>query len=131
MKSILLVSLYEFKQFLQIVGWIALPVTVIAILLTIYFHYRSKKGVAMELAFPDERDRRLVRRSVALGALGGRKGQGEEGGIVQELVEVLQQQQERLRKQEAAIARLEKQLKHRDEPVLPVMGAEQPAAVAS
>ncbi|MGN6419167.1 MAG: hypothetical protein ACTHMC_16835 [Pseudobacter sp.] len=40
---LLLVSLYEFKQFLQIVLWIAVPLTVIAVGMTIYLHYRRRK----------------------------------------------------------------------------------------
>lgn len=52
---LLLVSLYEFKQFLQIVLWIALPGTLIAILITTYLHYRRKKKAdALELAYPEE-----------------------------------------------------------------------------
>jgi hypothetical protein len=39
----LLVSLYEFKQFLQIVLWIALPATLLAVLATTILHYRRKK----------------------------------------------------------------------------------------
>lgn len=39
----LLVSMYEFKQFLQIVLWIALPATVLAALITTILHYRRKK----------------------------------------------------------------------------------------
>mgnify|MGYP000072837502 CR=1 FL=1 len=44
MSTLLLVSLYEFKQFLQIVLWIAIPGTVIAIFLTTFLHYRRKKN---------------------------------------------------------------------------------------
>jgi chromosome segregation ATPase len=43
MMSLLLVSLYEFKQFLQIVLWIAVPLTVIAVGMTVYLHYRRRK----------------------------------------------------------------------------------------
>ncbi|NML23142.1 hypothetical protein HHL16_19855 [Pseudoflavitalea sp. G-6-1-2] len=39
----LLVSLYEFKQFLQIVLWIAVPLTVVAVGMTVYLHYRRRK----------------------------------------------------------------------------------------
>lgn len=46
MKPLLLVSLYEFKQFLQIVLWIAVPLTVIAVGMTIYLHYRRRKKPA-------------------------------------------------------------------------------------
>ncbi len=55
MPLLLLVSLYEFRQFLQIVLWIAVPATLIAIGLTIFFHYRRKKKQGgLELAFHDE-----------------------------------------------------------------------------
>jgi chromosome segregation ATPase len=55
MPLLLLVSLYEFRQFLQIVLWIAVPATLIAIGLTIFFHYRrKKKQEGLELAFHDE-----------------------------------------------------------------------------
>ncbi|WP_207513247.1 hypothetical protein [Longitalea luteola] len=43
MLRFLLVSMYEFKQFLQIVLWIAIPGTVIAFLVTTFFHYKRKK----------------------------------------------------------------------------------------
>lgn len=43
MLSLLLVSLYEFKQFLQIVLWIALPLTIGAVTITTILHYRRKK----------------------------------------------------------------------------------------
>ncbi|QEC45566.1 hypothetical protein [Pseudobacter ginsenosidimutans] len=46
MMSLLLVSLYEFKQFLQIVLWIAVPLTVVAVGMTIYLHYRRRKKPA-------------------------------------------------------------------------------------
>jgi chromosome segregation ATPase len=43
MLGFLLVSMYELKQFLQIVLWIAIPGTVIAFLVTTFFHYKRKK----------------------------------------------------------------------------------------
>lgn len=46
--TLLLVSLYEFKQFLQIVLWIAVPLTVIAVGTTIYLHYRRRKKLPEE-----------------------------------------------------------------------------------
>lgn len=55
MSLLLLVSLYEFRQFLQIVLWIAVPGTLIAVALTIFFHYRRKKKQGgLKLAFQDE-----------------------------------------------------------------------------
>lgn len=48
MSTLLLVSLYEFKQFLQIVLWIAIPGTIVAIIVTTVFHYRRKKRLALE-----------------------------------------------------------------------------------
>ncbi len=54
MSLLLLVSFYEFRQFLQIVLWIAVPATLIAIGLTIFFHYRrKKKQEELGLAFND------------------------------------------------------------------------------
>jgi chromosome segregation ATPase len=46
MLRFLLVSMYELKQFLQIVLWIAIPGTVIAFLVTTFFHYKRKKRSA-------------------------------------------------------------------------------------
>ena len=43
MSTLLLVSLYEFKLFLQIVLWIAIPGTILAIVITTILHYRRKK----------------------------------------------------------------------------------------
>ena len=37
------ISMYEFKQFLQIVLWIAVPGTILAVLITTMVHYRRKK----------------------------------------------------------------------------------------
>jgi chromosome segregation ATPase len=48
MLTLMLVSLYEFKQFLQIVLWIAIPGTIIAIVLTTILHYRRKKALLNE-----------------------------------------------------------------------------------
>jgi chromosome segregation ATPase len=48
MLTLLLVSLYEFKQFLQIVLWIAIPGTIIAIVITTVLHYRRKKALLNE-----------------------------------------------------------------------------------
>lgn len=48
MLSLLLVSLYEFKLFLQIVLWIAVPGTIIAIIVTTVLHYRRKKALLHE-----------------------------------------------------------------------------------
>lgn len=58
MLTLLLVSLYEFKQFLQIVLWIAVPGTIIAIVLTTILHYRRKKALLNEPE-PDLTDGRL------------------------------------------------------------------------
>lgn len=52
MLRFLLVSMYELKQFLQIVLWIAIPGTVIAFLVTTFFHYKRKKKIAEEGAEP-------------------------------------------------------------------------------
>lgn len=52
MMPLLLVSLYEFKQFLQIVLWIAVPLTVIAVGMTIYLHYRRRKKPADDTEHP-------------------------------------------------------------------------------
>lgn len=58
MPLLLLVSLYEFRQFLQIVLWIAVPATLVAVFLTIFFHYRrKKKREGLELAFLEENNR--------------------------------------------------------------------------
>lgn len=46
MLRFLLVSMYELKQFLQIVLWIAIPGTVIAFVVTTFFHYKRKKRSA-------------------------------------------------------------------------------------
>ena len=46
MLRFLLVSMYELKQFLQIVLWIAIPGTVIAFMVTTFFHYKRKKRTA-------------------------------------------------------------------------------------
>jgi chromosome segregation ATPase len=46
MLGFLLVSMYEFKQFLQIVLWIAIPGTIIAFMVTTFFHYKRKKKIA-------------------------------------------------------------------------------------
>ncbi|HUP12787.1 MAG TPA: hypothetical protein VM187_11255, partial [Niastella sp.] len=46
MLGFLLVSMYEFKQFLQIVLWIAIPGTIIAFMVTTFFHYKRKKRIA-------------------------------------------------------------------------------------
>ena len=46
MLRFLLVSMYELKQFLQIVLWIAIPGTVIAFLVVTFFHYKRKKKSA-------------------------------------------------------------------------------------
>lgn len=48
MLTLLLVSLYEFKLFLQIVLWIAVPGTIIAIIVTTILHYRRKKALLHE-----------------------------------------------------------------------------------
>lgn len=48
MLTLLLVSLYEFKLFMQIVLWIAIPGTIIAIVITTILHYRRKKRLALE-----------------------------------------------------------------------------------
>jgi chromosome segregation ATPase len=43
MPLFMFVSLYEFRQFLSIVLWIAVPATLIAILITVFLHYRRRK----------------------------------------------------------------------------------------
>jgi hypothetical protein len=45
MLGFLLVSMYELKQFLQIVLWIAIPGTIIAFMVTTFFHYKRKKSL--------------------------------------------------------------------------------------
>jgi hypothetical protein len=46
--TLLVISLYEFKQFLQIIMWIGLPATLIIVIITTILHYRRKNQVAME-----------------------------------------------------------------------------------
>lgn len=49
-----IVSLYEFRQFLRIVWWIAIPVTVIAVIITVIMHYRRKKNTPVpEMTMPE------------------------------------------------------------------------------
>ena len=36
-------STFDFMQFLQIISWILIPALVIAVSVTIFFHYRKKK----------------------------------------------------------------------------------------
>jgi|GEM_PF-5192996 len=43
---LLIVSLYELKQFLQIILWIAVPVTLAAILIVTFLHYRRRRKEA-------------------------------------------------------------------------------------
>ncbi|MFT3824725.1 MAG: hypothetical protein QM731_12425 [Chitinophagaceae bacterium] len=55
MMMVFIVSFYEFRQFLRIVWWIALPVTLIAVIVTVVLHYRRKKKPAIpEMAMPPE-----------------------------------------------------------------------------
>lgn len=44
MPLLMFVSLYEFRQFLNIVLWIAVPATLIAVLITVFLHYRRRKN---------------------------------------------------------------------------------------
>jgi chromosome segregation ATPase len=52
--SLLVISLYELKQFLQILLWIALPATLVTVIVTILVHYRRKKQI--EVRIPDQTD---------------------------------------------------------------------------
>jgi hypothetical protein len=51
---LLIVSLYELKQFLQIILWIAIPATVAAMIITTFLHYRYKRKTASEENFTGE-----------------------------------------------------------------------------
>jgi hypothetical protein len=42
---LLVISLYELEQFLQIIMWIAIPATLITIIVTTILHYRGKKQI--------------------------------------------------------------------------------------
>lgn len=81
MPLLLLVSLYEFRQFLQIVLWIAVPATLIAVFLTIFFHYRrKKKQEGLELAFHDETSwSEKLQRNPAASSLTQAAGESPEG----------------------------------------------------
>ena len=81
MSLLLLVSLYEFRQFLQIVLWIAVPATLIAVFLTIFFHYRrKKKQEGLELAFHDETNwSEKLHRNPAAFSLAQAAGESPEG----------------------------------------------------
>lgn len=46
---LLLISLYEFGQFLRIILWISVPLVVISMLVTTWLHYRRKRQVPDEL----------------------------------------------------------------------------------
>ena len=54
---LLIVTLYEFGQFLQILLWISLPMAVVAILITTYLHYRKKRAEVLVPAAVDEEER--------------------------------------------------------------------------
>jgi hypothetical protein len=47
----LLISLYEFGQFLRILLWISVPLVVFSMLVTTWLHYRRKRRVPDELLF--------------------------------------------------------------------------------
>ncbi len=50
----LTVTLYEFRQFLQILMWIAIPLTIITITITVIMHYwRKKRKTEAAVLFPD------------------------------------------------------------------------------
>ncbi|HEV3249706.1 MAG TPA: hypothetical protein VGZ71_02060 [Puia sp.] len=51
---LLMVSLYELKQFLQIILWIAIPATVAAMIITTLLHYRYKRKTMSEENFTKE-----------------------------------------------------------------------------
>ena len=53
----LIVNLYEFGQFLQILLWITLPMAVIAVLVTTYLHYRKKRVPAVPAGAGNEEER--------------------------------------------------------------------------
>lgn len=54
MPLLLLVSMYEFRQFLNIVLWIAVPATLVAVLVTVFLHYRRRKNLpAPEVALEE------------------------------------------------------------------------------
>jgi hypothetical protein len=46
---LLLVSLYEFGQFLRILLWISVPLVILSMLITTWLHYRRKRRVPEEL----------------------------------------------------------------------------------
>jgi len=60
MPTLLLSSLHEFKLFLQITSWIAIPATVLAIIITTIWHYRRKKKLKAAGALYEERFRLAV-----------------------------------------------------------------------
>ncbi|MEP7375092.1 MAG: hypothetical protein ABI675_16965 [Chitinophagaceae bacterium] len=63
---------FEFVKFLQVLGWIILPVSLVAVILTIIFHYRKKKAGIIQSENDEEK---LIRASPEL--LGYTKGDGE------------------------------------------------------
>ena len=51
---LLLVSLYEFGQFLRILLWISVPMFIIAMLVTTWLHYRRRRKTQDEMALSME-----------------------------------------------------------------------------
>ena len=65
-------SAFDFVKFIQILFWIILPVFFLAVLLTVFFHYRKKK---IENAEAENRDEEFMKASPE--CLGYTKGDGE------------------------------------------------------
>ena len=63
---------FEFVKFIQVICWIIVPVSLLAIILTIFFHYRKKRSV---ITSADNIDERLTLASPE--QLGYTKGDGE------------------------------------------------------
>jgi len=62
----------EFIKFLQVLGWIILPVSFIAVVITVILHYRKKRSGIADSA---EEEQKLIQSSPEL--LGYTKGDGE------------------------------------------------------
>ncbi|WP_431215558.1 hypothetical protein ACQ86N_13235 [Puia sp. P3] len=68
---LLLVNLYEFGLFLRILLWISVPLIVVALLLTTWLHYRSRRRGVDEI--------RLSMEGMELSASAGRIACGYSG----------------------------------------------------
>ncbi len=98
-------SLYEFRQFLQIVLWISVPLVIVSVSVTTFLHYRRKKKKAQDALPDNEYELTQLNPVQPLPSMSNKAGENEE--LIKQYEQQLRQGRDKYHTLERSFRRLQ------------------------